>query len=86
MLCDYSVNTYNADESVKATSTAQWACSDTQRTVTANGIPDHEVGTFPNAANPNTITAQTVSQTLTLTPSKTDTATELGGPRGPTSP
>ena len=82
VLCDYSVNTYNADVSVKATSTAQWACSSTERTVTANGIPNHEVGTFPNPANPNTITAQTVAGTFTLTPSKTDTATQLGGPRG----
>ena len=84
VLCDYSESTYNADESVKATSTAKWACSTTERTLSANGLPDHEVGTFPNASNPNTILAQTVAAKFTLTPTKTETATELGGPRGAT--
>ena len=55
VLCDYRESTYNADESVKATST--------KRILSANGIPipNHAVGTFPNAANPNTISAQSVS-------------------------
>jgi aspartyl-tRNA synthetase len=32
----------------------------------ANRIPDHDVGSFPNADNPNTIPAQTVAATYTL--------------------
>ena len=32
-----------------------WSCSSTQRTLVANGIPNHTVGSFPNANNPNTI-------------------------------
>jgi hypothetical protein len=36
--------------------------------LTANGIPNHAVGSFPNAGNPNTISAQTVAATYTLTP------------------
>ena len=83
VLCDYSYNAYNSSSSVNLTSTVQWACSSTKRTLTANGVPDHAVGTFPNAGNPNTISVQSVSASLSLTPSKTSTATTLGGPRGP---
>ena len=36
--------------------------------LSANGLPDHGVGTFPNADNPNRISAQTVSASATLTP------------------
>lgn len=72
--CTDSTNVYNDDESVKATSTATWSCSDTQRMLTANGIPDHEVGTFPSAGNPNTISAQTVSASTTLTPAIVSTS------------
>ena len=83
ILCDYSHNAYNGSASVQLTSTAQWACSDTQRTLSANGVPDHAVGTFPNAGNPNTIAAQAVSASLPLSPVTTSTTTTLGGPRGP---
>ncbi len=44
----------------------------------------HAVGTFPNEANPNTITEQDVSISYTLDPVATDVATALGGPRGAT--
>lgn len=68
VLCDYSQTIYNADESVNDTSTASWTCDDSNRYLEANGLPDHEVGTFPNSENPNTITAQTVNVTFPLTP------------------
>lgn len=80
--CTDSTSVYNASASVKATSTASWSCSATQRMLTANGIPDHEVGTFPSAGNPNTISAQTVSASTTLTPaivSTTGTSTKVVG-------
>ena len=83
VLCDYAYSGYNSSASVQLTSTVKWACSATQRTVTANGVPDHAVGTFPNPGNPNTISEQSVSASLTLSPTKTSTATTLGGPRGP---
>lgn len=83
VLCDYSYNAFNSSSSVQLTSTVQWACSTTARTLTANGVPDHAVGTFPNAGNPNAITAQSVSASLSLFPTETSTATTLGGPRGP---
>jgi len=82
VLCEYSYNEYNDSTSVQTTSSADWACTGTTRDVVANGIPDHDVGTFPNPDNPNTISEQTVSESFTLTPIQSDTATLMGGPRG----
>lgn len=82
ILCAYSYSEYNESDSVQTTSSSDWSCTGTTRDLVANGIPDHEVGTFPNAANPNTISEQTVSESFTLTPVETTTATTLGGPRG----
>jgi hypothetical protein len=83
VLCSYSTSAFNSSASVNATATASWSCNTTQRMLTANGLPDHAVGTFPNADNPNTISAQVVSASMTLTPTATTVATQLGGPRGP---
>lgn len=82
VLCDYSDSTPNNSTSVSITSTSSWICSGSSRVLSANGIPDHEVGTFPNPNNPNTITAQSVSASYTLTPSEANKATTLGGPAG----
>lgn len=82
VVCDYIDSTFNDSASVNATSNSQWSCSDTERVLTANGIPDHSVGVFPNAANPNTITEQSVAASYTLDPQLTDSATQLGGPAG----
>lgn len=82
VLCDYVDSTFNDSASVNATSTSEWTCSATERALTANGLPDHAVGAFPNNGNPNTISEQTVSASYTLTPTQTDTATTLGGPAG----
>ena len=84
VLCDYSDVTFNSQASLTYTSTSEWTCTGTTRELTANGIPDHEVGTFPNANNPNTIVEQTVSASLALAPAETTSASELGGPRGVT--
>ena len=64
--CAYSESYYVA--SINLTSSANWSCTGTNRLLTGNGIPDHEVGTFPNAGNPNTITAQSVSFSAPLSP------------------
>jgi YHYH protein len=82
VLCDFNQNVYNESASVKKTSSASWSCSSTERSLKANGIPDHQVGAFPNANNPNTISEQTVAATFTLTPLATSTVSTLGGPRG----
>jgi hypothetical protein len=46
-----------------------------QRIMTTNALPNHETGTFPNASNPNTISAQEVTWALPLVP------TEVGQPQ-----
>lgn len=81
ILCGLSRSTFNASPSVNATSTSSWACDGTSRLLTANGLPDHDVGMFPNRNNPNTIAAQGVSVSYTLTPAIVDgPATSLGVP------
>jgi len=84
VLCDYNYNEYNDSIYVLDDSEAQWSCDGGERSLSANGIPDHEVGEFPNSNNPNTITQQTVSANYTLSPTETTTATTLGGPSGDT--
>jgi hypothetical protein len=84
VLCDYYYNEYNNSDSVQATSNAQWSCDVSNRTLTANGLPDHATGQFPNANNPNEISEQNVSIAYTLTPNESTTASTLGGPRGAT--
>ena len=82
VLCNLSYSAMNSSASVKKMSTSKWTCSATERLLTANGIPNHEVGTFPNDNNPNTIAEVKVSAKLSLKPVATSTATTLGGPRG----
>lgn len=64
--CQHSASV--AVEGLNLTSTVQFSCDDAERTMTANGLPDHKPGTFPNAHNPNTISAQVVSAKTTLSP------------------
>ena len=80
VLCAYLDNTTNNQPSLKLTSTSQWFCTGGTRILSANGIPDHTVGTFPNANNPHAISEQAVSAEFTLAPRKTSNATEFGGP------
>ncbi|MDG1951945.1 MAG: YHYH protein [Gammaproteobacteria bacterium] len=82
ILCSYVDSTANDQESLQITSTSAWTCVDGSRALTANGIPDHEVGQFPNPNNPNTISEQSVSASYTLTPIETEVATMMGGPSG----
>ena len=82
VLCDYSYDAYNDTESVLAYSTVEWTCENGSRVLTGNGIPDHEVGEFPNQGNPNTISEQEVSESYTLEPTETSKSTTLGGPAG----
>lgn len=46
----------------------QIATSGGRRTITSNGIPDHAVGAFPSAGNPNRISAQSYSFAVTTSP------------------
>ena len=58
VLDDINEEIYNDDESVNAYSIYSWTSDDINRILSGNGIPNHEVGTFPNANNPNTISEQ----------------------------
>ena len=82
--CSYSYDVFNDSAWVDMQSWAHWQCDESLRTLIANGVPDHAVGRFPNANNPNSIAAQTISETFTLSPEKTSLSTTLGGPRGAT--
>ncbi len=82
--CDYMDTTFNDSASVNAESTSIWSCTETTRELTANGLPDHATGEFPNPGNPNTIAAHDVSASYTLAPTQSEIATTLGGPRGAT--
>jgi hypothetical protein len=84
VLCNYNYSEFNPSASVQLLSSSQWSCVNGNRVLTANGVPDHQVGTFPNAGNPNTISALTVSAEYSLVPVQTATLTTLGGPRGAT--
>lgn len=79
VLCDVSGSEYNADVDVEETSIYIWSCSESERELTGNGIPNHEVGTFQER---NPVSEQNISASFTLEPVKTDIATEIGGPRG----
>ncbi|SVD99991.1 uncharacterized protein METZ01_LOCUS452845, partial [marine metagenome] len=60
-----------------------WTSDETSRILSGNGIPNHEVGTFPNPHNPNTISEQNVNATFTLCPSLvSETGVQVGGPAG----
>jgi hypothetical protein len=83
VLCDYNYNEYNDSIYVLDDSMAQWSCTSSERVLSANGIPDHVVGEFPNNNNPNTIAEQTVDANYTLSPIETPSSTILGGPTGP---
>lgn len=52
----------------------------TWRYLTSNGIPNHGTGAFPNAGNPNTISAQSYALKLPAWPQVTDTITWLKTP------
>ena len=62
ILCELSEEMYNSDESVNANSIYSWTSDDTSRILSGNGIPNHEVGTFPNPDCPNTISEQNINQ------------------------
>jgi hypothetical protein len=66
VLCTLNSKTRNVG--LNLPSTFAWNCANGLRNVLGNGIPSHAVGAFPNAANPNKITPQSVQFTVTLTP------------------
>jgi hypothetical protein len=80
VLCSYSSSVPYSSATLSTNAAAAWSCSSTLRSITANGLPDHAIGTFPNANNPNTITAQAISASVTVAPTKTSVITARTGP------
>jgi hypothetical protein len=63
--CPLSYSAFNNSPNVNATSTSNWACTSTARTMTANGIPDHAV-TGGNFATP--ISTQNLTVNMPVSP------------------
>ena len=81
ILVDINEEIYNDDESVNNYSRYSWSSDGVDRILNGNGIPNHEVGTFPNNDNPNTISEQTVNESFTLCPIIVyESGIEAGGP------
>jgi len=68
VLTNINSEIFNNDESVNAISRYSWTSNGSQRILSGNGIPNHEVGTFPNNNNPNTIREINVNKRFTLCP------------------
>lgn len=66
VMCDYSVDGFNSQ--LQLPSQATWSCRKGQRLLSANSVPMHRTGPFPNENNPNKIAPQTVSYSVTTTP------------------
>lgn len=80
--CPYSGTFEGTYSGTAITATWDWTCGSVKRFLSGNGLPDHVIGTFPNAGNPNTVTAQTVSAEMTLTPVLGTSTVSVGGPMG----
>ncbi len=61
---------YTIDDSEYGTKVEVTISGDT-RSMSANALPNHDTGDFPNSGNPNTITAQDKNYELDLTPTYT---------------
>jgi hypothetical protein len=68
VLVDIDEEIFNNDLSVNAYSRYAWTSEGSDRILTGNGIPNHQVGIFPNPNNPNAISEQNVSARFTLCP------------------
>ncbi|MEM7735997.1 MAG: YHYH protein [Deinococcota bacterium] len=80
ILCDLNESGYNASDSVELNYTYAWGCTEDERLLTANGVPNHDAGTVRN--DRDTVLEQNVSASFTLMPAATNTATAVGGGRG----
>ena len=81
ILVNINKEIFNDDESVNTYSKYSWSSDNSHRILNGNGIPNHEVGTFPNQNNPNTIREQNVSKRFSLCPEIiSESGLELVGP------
>ena len=83
ILVDINQEIFNNDESVNTYSKYSWSTDGINRLLSGNGIPNHEVGTFPNDQNPNQIKEQNISKSFTLCPTLvSETGIAAGGAAG----
>ena len=68
VLCGIQGSEFNPATSVQRLATYRWDCDGTGRVLTSNGVPNHDVGTFPGPGNPNPIAAVPTAATYTLSP------------------
>ena len=81
ILIDINKEIYNDDASVNNYSRYSWTSDSNDRILSGNGIPNHEVGRFPNSDNPIAITEQNVNKRFTLCPEIiTESGLEIVGP------
>ncbi len=57
-----------ADDALPYKTLRKFRNSDSERLIESNGIPEHKVGVFPNARNPNKISEQALKFSLPLDP------------------
>ncbi len=72
--------TLSADEAATCYGAAHVSAaslSSESRTITSNRIPNHDVDLFPNGGNPNAVSAQDLTWSVTTTPSRNATPTEV---------
>ena len=81
VLVNINENIFNSDESVNTNSRYSWSSNGSERVLNGNGIPNHEVGTFPNNHNPNSIREQNINKRFTLCPNIiSESGLEVVGP------
>ena len=81
VLVNINENIFNSDESVNTNSRYIWTSNGSERVLNGNGIPNHEVGTFPNNHNPNSIREQNINKRFTLCPNIiSESGLEVVGP------
>jgi len=80
---DEKNGTFSVTDGIKCTKTLKQKNQVTEsiqgqfRIIKANAIPDHKVGAFPNAGNPNTISAQNKTYKIPANPQKAKEVTSV---------
>ena len=67
----------SAETNLGVTSVYNVSVSGDSRTIVSNGIPDHNVGMFPNMGNPNSISVQNKTFVISANPTQNNQKTSL---------
>ena len=80
---DEKNGTFSVTDGIKCTKTLRQKNKVTEniqgqyRVIKSNAIPNHKVGNFPNAGNPNTISAQNKTYKIPAKPQKAEKLTSV---------